>query len=176
MIKRLIYICTLSFPFSSAAQLTGSKNVILTLPTVALLDIEPAGLINMNFTAPTEAGSPLVNPTPNTSKWLNYTSAIAAAGSNRIITASISKIVPGIDIKLSTASAAMGGGGALGTPSGQIILTTIAQTIVSGIGGAYTGNGANFGHQLTLTISPNNYATLSSANSTSIIIRYTISD
>lgn len=176
MINRLLYICILWFPFSSAAQLTGSKNVTLTLPTVALLDIEPTGLINMNFTAPTEAGNPLVNPTPNTSKWLNYTSAIAAAGSNRIITASISKIVPGIDIKLSTANATVGGGGTLGTPNGQIILTTIAQTIISGIGGAYTGNGVNFGHQLTFTITPNNYATLSSANSTSIIIRYTISD
>lgn len=175
MINRLLFIWTLSLPFSSAAQTTGSKNVTLTLPTIALLDVEPTGLINMNFTAPTEAGRSLVNPTPNTSKWINYTSAITAGGNNRIITASINQTIPGIDIKL-TAASASGGAGALGTTVGQVVLTTVAKTIISGIGGAYTGNGTSVGHQLTITATPNNYASLSSSNSTSIIIRYTISE
>lgn len=158
------------------SQTTGNSTVGVTLPVVTLMDIEPAGTINFNFPAPTEAGRLLVSPASNTSKWVNYTSAIAAAGLSKRITASINQIIPGIDIKIQAATASSSGGGVLGTPSSQITLNSTAQTVISGIRGAYTGNGANNGHRLTISVSTNTYANLSAITNTPVIITYTITE
>lgn len=169
----------LIFPMISSelsSQTTGSRNVAVTLPVVTLMDIEPSGAISLNYTAPTEAGNALNAPSANSSKWINYTSAIAPSGLTRRITASVNQTVPGIDIKLLAGTASGSGGGALGTPSAQVTLSTSAQTIISGIGGAFTGNGNGNGHQLTITLTTNNYANLSARVNTPVIITYTITE
>ncbi|HAO07414.1 MAG TPA: hypothetical protein DCQ50_10560 [Chryseobacterium sp.] len=158
------------------SQTTGSRNIAVTLPVVTLMDIEPSGAINLNYTAPTEAGNAITAPVANTSKWINYTSAIAPSGLSRRITASINQTIPGIDIKIQAATASGSGGGTLGVPSAQITLTTAAQTIISGIGGAFTGNVSNNGHQLTITLITNNYSSLDSRSNTPVIITYTITE
>ena len=160
--------------FYGLAQTSGSKNISITLPTVVLLDVEPAGTISMSFTAPTEAGLPLTNPTPNTTKWLNYTSAVTTGGS-RTISAKVSELIPGVDIKLKASAASGAGGGTRGTPGAEIILTTSSTVFISGVGGAFTGTGANNGHQLTISLVPNNYANLLSQTNKQIQITYTIS-
>lgn len=163
-----------SFIFS--CFLYSQANVNLTLPVVTLMDIEPAGNITLNFTAPTEAGNPLANPTPNTSKWINYTSAIASGGLTRRITAYVNNaLIPGVDIRLQAAVASGAGGGVLGTPSAQITLTRTPITIISGIGGAYTGNGVNNGHRLTISLIPNTYGLIAQTNTTVTIV-YTITE
>lgn len=169
----LLSMCSTSLLY---AQTIGSKNVSLNLSEVALLDIEPnTNNISFNFTAPTEAGMPISNPTANTTKWLNYTSAKATTTANRTVSAQIDQIIPGIAIKLQAGSAT-GGGGTLGTTTGQKTLTTSAQTIINGIGGAFTGNGANHGHQLTISATITNYTQLVQTNNKTIIITYTISN
>lgn len=158
------------------SQTTGSRNIAVALPVVTLMDIEPSGAISLNYTAPTEAGNAITAPVANTSKWINYTSAIAPSGLSRRITASVNQTIPGIDIKIQAAIASGSGGGILGVPSAQITLTTAAQTIISGIGGAFTGNGSNNGHQLTMTLVTNNYSSLDSRSNTPVIITYTITE
>ncbi|ASK32760.1 hypothetical protein CEY12_12585 [Chryseobacterium sp. T16E-39] len=148
----------------------------VTLPVVTLLDIEPTGSIAMNFVAPTEAGLALTNPAVNTTKWVNYTSAIAAGGLTRRVTASINQTIPGIDIKLQAAAASGAGGGTLGTPTAQVTLTTTSVNIITGIGGAFTGNGANNGHRLTISLVRNTYANLSARTNTPVVITYTITE
>lgn len=155
---------------------TASTTVTMTLPVVTLMDIEPAGSITLSFTAPTEAGNALTAPAPNTSKWINYTSAIASGGLTRRITASVNKLIAGVNIRVQAAAASGAGGGTLGTSSGQVILTTTPATIISGIGGAYTGNGTNNGHALTLSLATNTYANLQAQANTAIIITYTITE
>lgn len=169
-IKILFSSISLTFYTGSFAQ---TYNVNFTLPQVALMDIEQNSSINLDLTKPTEAGNRLANPANNTTKWLNYTSAVASGGS-RSITASINQNIPGIDIKLQAAQAT-GGAGTLGTPSSQITLSTVPTTIISGIGGAYTGNGVGNGHQLTFSAVSNNYTNLSASN-TSVTVTYTITD
>lgn len=171
MIKILILVI---IPISAICQTTGSRNIAITLPKVALLDIEPAGTIVMNFLPPTDAGRPLAAPTVNTSKWINYTSAIEAGGANRSVTVAINQTIPGVDIRLQAAAASGSGGGILGSVSGQVILTTVPQVIISGIGGAFTGTGTSNGHRLTLSIAPNNYANLAAGNNNIIVVTYTI--
>ncbi|WP_228463980.1 MULTISPECIES: hypothetical protein [Chryseobacterium] len=141
------------------------------------MDIEPTGNITLNFTAPTEAGNALGNPTPNTSKWINYTSAITSGGLTRKITAAISgTLIPGVNIRLQAAAASGAGGGTLGTPSAQVTLTNTPITIISGIGGAFTGNGTNNGHRLTISLVPSTYASLSAQTNTALTIVYTITE
>lgn len=164
-----------SFIFSGL--LYSQANVTLTLPVVTLMDIEPTGNITLGFSAPTEAGNALGNPTPDTSKWINYTSAITSGGLTRKITAAISgTLISGVNIRLQAAAASGAGGGALGTPSAQVTLTNTPVTIISGIGGAYTGNGVNNGHRLTISLVPITYASISAQINTALTIVYTITE
>ncbi|MBP2617141.1 hypothetical protein [Chryseobacterium jejuense] len=173
ILKRAI----LSTAFILSGLLYSQTNVTLTLPVVTLMDIEPTGNIALSFTAPTEAGNPIGNPTPNTSKWINYTSAIASGGLTRKITAAISgTLITGVDIRLQAAAASGAGGGTLGTPSAQVTLTNTPVTIISGIGGAFTGNGANNGHRLTISLVPNTYANLATRANATLTIVYTITE
>lgn len=173
----LIRSIVLTASLMMSGILYSQTTVTFTLPVVTLMDIEPAGNISLNFTAPTEAGNPLGNPTPDTSKWINYTSAIAAGGLPRKITAAIlNSGIPGVNIRLQAAAASGAGGGTLGIPSAQVTLTTTPVTIISGIGGAYTGNGANNGHRLTISLVPGTYANLLAQTNTTVTIVYTITE
>jgi len=162
-LSTLFYVIFISI-ISISGKAFSQISVAATLPIVTLLDIEPAGNITLSFAAPTEAGLPLVNPAVNTTKWINYTSAIAAGGLTRRVTASVNQVIPGINIRLQAATASGSGGGTLGTPAAQVTLTTTAVNIITGIGGAFTGNGAN-----------NTYGNITSTN-TPVVITYTITE
>jgi len=172
---KLVFLICFTISSHLFSQLTGNSTLSVNLPVVTLMDIEPTGAISMNFTAPTEAGMAIVAPAINTTKWINYTSAIASGGATRKITASINPVISGVDIKIQAASASGAGGGTLGTSSSEVILNATSQTIISGIGGAFTGNGVNNGHRLTISLSANTYANLSRTN-TAVVIVYTITE
>lgn len=174
--SKIIFLICFTISCKIFSQTTGNRSVAVTLPVVTLMDIEPTGAISLNYTAPTEAGNSVTVPSANTTKWINYTSAIASGGLTRRITASINQVIPGVDIKIQAAAASGSGGGTLGTPTAQVTLTTTAKTIISGIAGAFTGNGANNGHRLTITLTTNTYANLSARTNTPVVITYTITE
>lgn len=169
----LAYIVLLFIPVSVFSQ-TGSRTVSFSLPSVALLDVEPAGSIVMNFTPPLNAGGTLVSPVANTSKWINYTSAFATTGLSRSITASINQNLPGIEIKLQATGASGIGQGVRGSSTGEQILSSTPKIIISGIGRSFTGNGSNNGHQLIFNLSTGNYEDLSVLNNTVVVVQFTI--
>ncbi|KQR93906.1 hypothetical protein ASG01_08595 [Chryseobacterium sp. Leaf180] len=172
----IILFASIFFCGKIAAQSTGSRSVRLTLPVVALLSVVPSDPIILNFTAPGEAGNRLVNPSSNDAKWINYSSAIAQNSPNRVITAAISQNITGITIRLNTSNASGGGGGVLGSPVNQVTLSTVPITIISGIGGAFTGIGVNYGHKITFSADVNDYKSLTAASNNVINVIYTISD
>lgn len=190
--KRLNYPLALSIVLIavSANVKAQDKNfdnhtIAITIPKVALVDIEPAASKNLTlvFTAPTEAGLPLTAPTPNSTLWLNYSSIKSQADLTRNVTVKLAALVPGVDIKVTAAAATGSGGGTLGTPSAQLILSAADQTIITGIGSAYTGDGANNGHNLTYALnygsaagSVASYSDLSATTTASATVTYTISD
>ena len=164
---------------------TDNHTMTISVPEVALVDIEPAATknITLGFSAPTEAGEPVVANAPNTTLWLNYSSIKSVADPTRNVSVRLDALIPGIDIQLTAAAATGTGGGTLGTPSAQLTLSAADQTIVSGIGSAYTGNGANNGHNLTYALAPGSgpggvaaYADLQAAETTVATVTYTISD
>ena len=83
-----------------------------------------------------------------------------------------------IRLELSLQATAYSGNGAghLGTPAGTIILSNVAQNIITGIGGAYTGNGAFRGHELSYSLTLLNHGLLDFDEATTIEITYTITD
>lgn len=162
---------------------TDSHTIGITIPVVTLVDIEPAASKNltMPFTAPTEAGLPLALPSANNTLWLNYSSIKPSTTQMRQVTVSLDAVVPGVDIKVNAATATGAGDGTLGTPiTGPLTLTASGQAIIDNIGSAYTGNGANNGHQLTYTVSTGTgtaYGDLvGSATPVSAKVTYTIAD
>lgn len=159
-----------------------SHTIGITIPEVALVDIESSGSknITMDFTAPTEAGLPIVAPTNNTALWLNYSSIKSTTDVTRTISVKLDALIAGVDIKVTAGAAASTGDGTKGTPSSQLTLTAADQTIISGIGSAYTGNGASNGHNLTYelafgTTGAASYADLQASSNTATVT-YTISD
>jgi hypothetical protein len=172
---RFCFVFMLGIGTTLRAQTSGSRNVNLNLQEIALLDIEPTGTLNFSFTAPSEAGNTLTTPSANTTKWLNYTSAVTV-GNTRNVTAHIDAALPGVAIKIQAGAVAAGGGGALGVSAGQVTLSTTPVNIITGIGGAYTGNGANRGHQLTISLEVSDFSELSQTTNEVITITYTITD
>lgn len=183
MLALIVASTTLS---AQADTKTDSHTIGIGIPEVALLDIEPSASKNltMTFVAPTEAGLPIAPPTDNTSLWLNYSSIKAAAAPDnvRAVSVKLTAVIPGVDIKVTAAAKAGVGFGTFGTPSAQLTLTATDQNILTGIGSAYTGNGATNGHNLTYNVnygsgvgSTANYADLTASTNTATVT-YTISD
>ncbi|MDQ0783464.1 hypothetical protein [Chryseobacterium sp. W4I1] len=188
-LKLSIAVCFLTAAFSSGLQAqdtnTDNHTITISIPEVALVDIEPAATknITLGFTAPTEAGNPVTPTTSNTTLWLNYSSIKSVADPTRNVSVNVNAVIPGIDIHVTAAAATGSGGGTLGTPAAQLTLSATDQTIISGIGSAYTGNGANNGHNLTYALAAGSgpggvaaYADLQATASTVATVTYTISD
>ncbi|WP_395765352.1 hypothetical protein [Elizabethkingia anophelis] len=180
-----IVLITLSANVKAQDKNFDNHSIAITIPEVAIVDIEPAASKNLTlaFTAPTEAGLPLNAPSPNSTLWLNYSSIKSQTDPTRNVTVKLNALVPGVDIKVTAAAATGSGGGTRGTPSAQLILSAADQTIISGIGSAYTGNGANNGHNLTYALnygstvgSVASYSDLEATATASAIVTYTISD
>jgi hypothetical protein len=158
---------------------TDNHTIGITIPEVALVDIEPAASrnISMNFTAPTEAGNPIIAPNNNSTLWINVSSIKSTGDPTRTVSVKLTALIPGVAIKVTAAADAGQGAGTMGTPSSQLTLSTSDQGIVTGIGSAYTGNGASKGYNLTYNVSSpdGNYGNLS-ANAAIATVTYTISD
>jgi hypothetical protein len=158
-----------------------THDITVSIPEVALVDIEPTASKNltMGFTAPTEAGLPIVPASTNNTLWLNYSSIKSVADVTRTISVKLGAVIQGVDIKVTAAAATGAGGGLLGTPASQLTLTATPQTIISGIGSAYTGDGASNGHNLSYSVvsaTGVNYQDLSATATTTATVTYTISD
>lgn len=172
--KNVLFIFFINLTFSTIAQT--SVNISVTVQSIALMDIAPNNTaFNLNLVAPTEAGNiATINPT-NSTKWINFTSAVVS-GITRKITAQISGTLPtGINLKLVISNYAGVGSGILGVSSGTLFLSGTAQTIINNIGGAFTGDGSSNGYNLNYSIEIADFGLLKSQSSTFSVI-YTMSD
>lgn len=182
-IKLLTALCfTLAFVNANAQDSNSDIHTIgITIPAVALVDIEPAASKNvtMNFTAPIEAGLPLTAAANNDDLWLNYSFIPSASGIEATVAVKLDILIPGLDINVTVAPHAGGGDGTMGTTAGTLTLTTSDQDIITTIGACYTGDGNTNGHNLTYALDVNggtsNYANLFAAVN-SVTVTYTISE
>ena len=181
-------ILGVAFAFTASAQddADDDHTVQITIPEVAILDLEASGgtSIVLAVTAPTEAGLPVsfANAVDST-VWINYSSIVGSTTEpSRTVSAKISAgTVPGgMLLKVTAAADAGNGDGTVGSSAGQITLSGSNQTVVSGIGSCYTGDGANNGHALYYALELNgaggSYANIDFDDATTLTVLYTISN
>ena len=158
----------------------GSHSISIQIPEVALLDLEGSSSITLAPTAPTEAGAAFdFSSATDNSIWVNY-SSVVASGAHRSVTAAITSgsVPTGLLLKVAAASYSGSGKGTTGTTAGTVTLSATAQSVVTGIGSCYTGNGESNGHNLVYSLelnSANDYDKLVQDN-TSITVTYTLTD
>ena len=176
--KQLIYIIFGLCAVSIYAQNTGSVNATFNLSQVAMLDLEPDNTtLTVNLTPPIEAGEKVVVAMANNTKWMNFSSAVSGSISrNILVKIEGGQAPPGTYLKLSTSNYSGSGIGVLGSPSGVLTLNSTPQTIVSGIKGAYTGDGINNGYELTYSLEIYDYKLLDFNQTATLSISLTLTD
>lgn len=155
---------------------TAKHNVSISVPTVALIDVEGGSTISFELTAPTEAGLGFVAPASNSTLWLNMTS-IVSEGKTRNITVQMNNALStALSLEVTAASDAGEGHGSFGS-AGKTEIKTSASNLITGIGSGYTGDGDGSGYNLTyeLVINEGNYANLYAITQT-VEVTYTLTD
>lgn len=133
-----------------------SHLVTITIPQIALLDLEVASGttdVTLAGTAPTEAGLPMIFEdayAKNATIWMNYSSIVKDALLRNVTVAITNGSVPsGLKLTVLASAASADGAGTKGTAATELTLSGTAQSIVTGIGSTYTGDGAAKGRNLT---------------------------
>lgn len=174
-------LVTMLFVGEGSAQSQASLMFNLNLPDIALIDVEPKenNNITLSVPPPVRAGEGLdVSLVRNEELWINYTTSRRSNGAYRSVQVAMDGIVPaGMRIKLSASARAAGkGGGVFGSPGGSLTLGSSPQTLISGIGGCFTGNGVNSGHQLVFTLEVTDYALIEQVQDANLLLTYTLVD
>lgn len=161
-------------------------NLLVTLPEVALLDLEAAvgTAITLSPNAPNEAGLAIdFSSEQNSDIWINYSSIVGSKTepSRNISVQITSGTVPeGMLLSVVASKDAGLGDGTMGSPTAKLTVDQSAQDIITGVGSAYTGNGVTKGHQLTYSLTldtqAGSYAKLDFDQSNTLGITYTLAD
>ncbi|MFZ5429421.1 MAG: hypothetical protein ACOZDD_04245 [Bacteroidota bacterium] len=181
MKKISLIIASLIFSVGMVVAQTSDTNVAshsvsVTVPEVALIDVEGGELVTFVLAAPTEAGEGFEAPASDNNLWLNMTS-IVEQGKTRNITVQMNNALStALSLKVTATGDAGNGNGSFGT-AGNTLIGTAASDLITGIGSGYTGNGANNGYNLTyeLVINESNYADLYAITQT-VEVTYTLTD
>ena len=160
------------------------NEIVIRIPEIAILDIESVGgegrILGHEISG--QAGHYLdPDISRNADFWINYSSIrYSPTDPTRSISAQIAEgFFPDLrQVYLSASPYSGSGGGNLGTPTGEVILSSYPQVIISGIGSSYTGDGAFNGHNLRFSIVNRDQATekKKDVEILPILITYTISD
>ncbi len=163
-----------------------SHNINISIPEVALLDLESASstTISMSAIAPNEAGNAIdFSKAKNSAIWINYSSIIGNSSKpNRKVSAVVNGKIPrGTSLKVYASPYSGNGAGTTGTPVGIVELSETEQDLITDIGSCYTGDGINNGHRLYYNLELDHkdkdaYAQLDFDQTASITVTYTLSD
>ncbi len=127
-------------------------NLSCNIPAIALVDFASSDVrtvtYNFNTVEPNQVEQ-LVSQPFDGSTWINY-SSIVRNGTTNYITAEVSNSeLPGdMTLNLIVSPDNGAGAGSMGTSSGELVLTTYPQIIISNIGSCFTGRGLKRGHHL----------------------------
>lgn len=172
--KIIISILCIFIRTACFAQSTATASLSLTLPDIASIAIAPDNsTINLTGTVSPQAGSSIIFAS-NTTKWINFTSAVASDVTRKITAQITSGSIPsGMTLKLTISPVSGAGAGTRGTNVSTINLSSSAQDIITGIRGSYTGQGSLNGYNLTYELVITDYSLLRSGT-TNLSITFTI--
>lgn len=172
-------VILITFLFTSLqvkSQDNDNLDFSIEIKEISLVNVVPNNqVISFDISVASKVGDEF--PTQyNSSKWLNYTSTHSSFSPLKTIKAHVGggSLPEGIALYLKVDGASGYGDGQLGTPSGQIKLSTSPQTVLSNIGGAYTGRGKYNGHRLNYSVKVLDYDKLTSVKNKKYVIYYTL--
>lgn len=164
------------------AQNRDSKEVevSLTLPEISMIGIKPENstIVLAIETTPVAGEKGIFVSKTEQNLWLNYTCSISPESTTKNLSAQIiSGSVPeGLALLLNISNYSGSGKGQFGMPLTPIELNDFPQVILTNIGGSYTKQGTNQGHQLEYQLKIINYKLLDSEKSNTLTIAYTLTD
>jgi hypothetical protein len=138
--------------------------------------------VSLATSSPTEAGMPMdLSQANDSSMWLNYTAVVGRNSRPKVdVYAKISAgtVPAGMQLKVKAQDDVGAGRGHVGSPIGEITLSSVDQKLIQNIKTSYTGAGPNKGHQLIyrLDFAATQYAAIDFDNSTTVTVEYTITD
>ena len=159
---------------------SSGHTVTISIPEVALLDLEGSKSISLAPKAPTEAGEGFdFTDAEDNSVWINY-SSVVGKHKYRTVTVEITEghVPEGLILQATASNDAGNGKGNMGKSSGRIILSNSPQKIIYNVGSCFTGNGIKSGHNLNYKLdieSDADYAKLTNTE-TDLTITYTLTD
>ncbi len=183
-----VIVLSANAAFAQSDTNIDSHLVTINIPEVALLDLESATgtTITLEGTVPTEAGDPMTfedATAKDATIWINYSSIVGSSEPARNVSVQITVGAVPAGLKLTAIASAYAGNGAgtMGGASAELTLSGDSQDIITGVGSAYTGDGATNGHLLTYqlgyeTDAATDYAGLDFDDSADLTITYTLSD
>ena len=180
----IILIAGITATMNAQVDNVDAHDITITIPEVALLDIEPNGsTITIGPAAPLEEGDPIdFSAATDNTLWMNYSSIIGSTTEpSRDVTVSITNgtLPGGMELKVLAAADAGSGAGTVGTATAEVTLSATGQNVVTGVGSCYTGTGTANGHQMTYTLilsAPANYGDLDFDDATTLTVTYTLTD
>ncbi len=146
----LITLTSVLSPLSMVAQTTAGAQITLNIQDYCLMDTNGAP-VNLTLNS-SVAGAPITSVT-NSDMYVRV-SSITPGGTYRKVTARVSSgtIPAGTRLTLVAAlSTNTNGAGRIGVVSPMMILSSVDQTLIHGIGSYYTGTGLTDGYRLTYT-------------------------
>ncbi|MFZ3273290.1 MAG: hypothetical protein WA143_03355 [Lutibacter sp.] len=182
-----VIVLSANASFAQADSKIAAHLVTISIPEVALLDLEaPSTAITLAGTLPlnAEAGLPITfgAEATNSTIWMNYSSIVKGALSRNVSVAITDGSVPaGLKLTVLASAASGDGAGTKGDASTVLTLSGDLQSIITGIGSTWTGDGVNKGRNLTYTLdyagTATDYAALRFVDTDApLTITYTLSD
>jgi len=154
------------------------NTIIFSIPELARVDFQGSSRVTTadSPSATNNAVEQTVTASTNDNTWLNYSSIVSPGASNYIsVFISEGELPPATIMALTIGEDMSAGGGSIGNPTREIILSRYPQNIITGIGSCYTGRGINKGHQLFFSlIGENANLAIPGNNDYSISVTYTI--
>lgn len=147
----LVFLPSLLF---SQMSYTDQHSVALSMPEVALLDIEPSGsnAVQMEFpSSGINPGSPVQQSVVNNDSWINITSIVPMNKSRRVTVEMMGSLPTGTSLKVEASPYSGNGEGNHGNPLQEVLLNNSPQNLIANIGSSYTGNGVGNGYKLAYT-------------------------
>ena len=150
---------------------TANTAVSVSIASFCLVAVTSSS-VNLTIANPATPGAVPFNAT-STSTYAQYSSTVASGVTRRITAAwATGNSAPtGCELQLTATP-----GSGQGTSAGQILVSTTAQNLVTGIGGCATGIGATNGAQLAYTLNINTMTSLVANESKSATIIFTLTD
>ena len=173
----LIFISNVAFCQWQEGQL----DLNLSLPQVALIDIEPSAnnSIHFSITPSPESGSPAIaEMTSGPDLWINYSSSLTSVQNSRSIIAEISQgsFPEGIALYIEASNYSGAGRGQTGQSAGKVEITNQPAHILNSVGNCFTGDGVNNGHLITFSIAISDYSKIVASGDLNFMVLYTITD